>query len=254
MSTCITFLEKLMRTKLILVASALALAILACNWPDFLPPPAPEIAPTVLPTFVVPSDTLVPSATPLPTITLTPAVPIAWPKDLGVNCRFGPGKDWAAISALPIDTNAEIMGRTSESTWWYIRDPLNPGNFCWVATDVTDTAGNINFIPIVEAPAAQVTKVTANAEVAFNACGEPNPITFSGAITTNGPLTVTYHWEVGGDKQNITPDETIEFLEAGTQKITAGAYSADCGNYFIILKVTNPNEESSRKDIKVEAP
>jgi hypothetical protein len=243
-----------MKTKLIPAALTLVLAIVACNWPDFLPPPAPEIEPTVLPTFVVPSDTLVPSATPLPTMTLTPSVPIAWPRDLGVNCRFGPGKEWAATSALPLNTTAEIVGRTSESTWWHIQDPLNPGQLCWVATNVTDTAGNINIIPIAEAPSAQITGVTANAEVEFSACGEPNPILISGAITSNGPLSVTYHWEVGGDKQNITPDETIVFMESGTLKISAGAYSADCGNYFIILKVTDPNEESSRKDFKVEAP
>jgi acyl-coenzyme A thioesterase PaaI-like protein len=244
----------MMKIKSLLAGLALLLGSLACNWPDLLPPPAPEIQPTVLPTFIVPSDTPIPSATPLPTVTPTPGVPIAWPKDLGVNCRSGPGIEWAVVSALPMDTKAEILGRTSETTWWYIQDPLNPGSFCWVATSVTDTAGNMNIIPILEAPQALVTGVTVDAAVTFTACGGPNPITFSGSITTNGPATVTYHWEVGGDKQNATPDETIEFPEAGTQEIAAGAYSADCGKYFIRLLVTDPNEESARKDFKVEAP
>jgi hypothetical protein len=243
-----------MRTKLTLAGLILAMSILACNWPEFLPPAAPEIQPTIIPTFVVPSDTPVPSATPPPTASPTPGVPIAWPKDLAVNCRSGPGMEWAVVSALPEDTSAEIHGRTSETTWWYVQDPLNPGSFCWVATGVTNTAGNLNTIPILEAPQALVTGVTVKAAVAFTACGGPNPITFSGSITTNGPTTVTYHWEVGGDKQNTTPDETIQFLEAGTQKVTAGAYSADCGEYFVVLVVTAPNEESAQSNFSVEAP
>ena len=243
-----------MKTRLMLTGAVLLLGLLACNWPEFLPPPAPEIEPTALATFVVPSDTPIPSATPLPTATPTPGVPIAWPKDLAVNCRSGPGTGWAAISALQVGTSAEIVGRTSETTWWYIRDPLNPGSFCWVATSVTETAGNMNIIPILEAPEAQVTGVEVNAAVEFTACGGPNAITFTGSITTNGPGTVTYHWEVGGDKQNVTPDETIEFLKAGTQEVAAGAYSADCGEYFVILQTTGPNQESARRDFKVEAP
>ncbi len=243
-----------MKTKITFTTLVLILAMLACNWPDFLPPAAPEIQPTPIPTFIVPSETPVPSATPLPTLTPTPSGPIAWPKDLAVNCRFGPGKDWAAISALPVGITSEIVGRTSETTWWYIQDPLNPGKFCWVATDVTDTAGNMNLIPILEAPEALVDEVTVDVAVTFSACGGPNPIAFTGAITTNGPATVIFHWEVGGDKQNITPDETLTFVEAGTKSVTAGAYSADCGSYFVLLKTSSPNEEFDRQDFKVEAP
>jgi hypothetical protein len=243
-----------MKTKLSLAGLFLVLAILACNWPELLPPAAPEIRPTILPTFAVPSDTAIPSATPPPTASPTPGTPIAWPKDLAVNCRFGPGTEWEVVSALPEDASAEILGRTSETTWWYIQDPLNPGSACWVSTGVTDTAGNLNIIPILEAPQALVTEVTVNAAVAFTACGGPNSISFSGTITTNGPTTVTYHWEVGGDKQNTTPDENLELSEAGTQKVTAGAYSADCGDYFVLLVVTAPNEESAQRNFKVEAP
>jgi hypothetical protein len=233
---------------------AVVLAALACNWSDIAPLAAPVIEPSPLPTFGIPTRTPQPTETPLPTLTPTPDVPIAWPKDLGVNCRFGPGKEWEAISSLPAGTTAEIEGRTVDTAWWYIQDPLHAGDSCWVAYDVVDTAGNLNTIPLVEPPAATVTKVTADVLVAFTACGGPNEVTFKGTISTNGPATVMYRWEVNGDKKAILPEETLEFTEAEAQRITTSAFSADCGNYSAKLLVTSPNEEMAEKTFKIQAP
>lgn len=232
----------------------LVLAALACNWSDIVAPAAPEIEPTPLSTFAIPTRTLQPTETPLPTLTSTPDVPIVWPKDLGVYCRYGPGKGWEAISSLPAGITAEIEGRTVDTAWWYVQDPLHTGDFCWVAYDVVDTAGNMNIIPIVQPPVASVTKVTVDAVVTFTACGIPNEVTFKGAITTNGPITVTYYWEVSGDKQVVMPEETIEFTEAGMQKPTTDVFSADCGNYSVTLRVTNPTETSAEKVFKIQTP
>ena len=190
---------------------ALVLAALACNWSDIVPPAAPVIEPSPLPTFAISTLTPVPTETSLPMPTSTPDAPVAWPKDLGVNCRYGPGKEWEAVSSLPAGTITEIEGRTVNTSWWYVSDPLNLDSFCWVAFDVVDTAGNMNIIPIVEPPMASVTAVTADAVVAFTACGGSNQVALNGSITANGPAEVTYHWEVSGDQQEVTPDETIKF-------------------------------------------
>jgi len=237
-----------------LVILALLLAVLACNWSDIVPPAAPEIEPSPLATFAIPTRTPQPTETPLPTLTPTPAVPIVWPKNLGVNCRYGPGQEWEVVSSLLVGTTAEIEGRTVDTAWWYIQDPLHTGDFCWVAYDVVDTAGNLNTVPLAEPPVASVTEVTVDAAVAFAACGDPNDVTFKGTITTNGPATVTYRWEVSGDKQEIMPEETIEFTEAGTQKVSADVFSADCGNYAVKLRVTEPDEMSAEKTFKIQAP
>lgn len=243
-----------MKKHWLLTIIALFLAALACNWPEYLPPPAPVIEPTQISTFVIPTETLPPTSTALPTTTSTPSVPVAFPKDLPVNCRYGPGTEWAATSALTLEASAEILGKNTELTWWLVKDPLHEGERCWVSMKVTETGGNTGLVEIVPKPKAAVTKINVGAEVAFTACGGPNPVSFSGAITTNGPGTVTYHWEVGGDKQNVTPDETIVFSHSGEQQVQAGAYSADCGNYFIILRVTGPNEKDARQDFSIQAP
>ncbi len=243
-----------MHKRVIFPCLALTLAALACSLSDYLPAPAPVIEPSPLPTFAIPSETPIPTETPLPTITPTPQKPVAWPKDQGVHCRYGPGKEWEAVSAVPAGTTVEILGRVSETTWWYVTDPLHEGDACWVAFDVMDTAGDLRIIPIVEPPTARVTQVKVEATVSFVTCGGPNPVTFSGKITANGPTTATYHWEIGGEKQSVTGDQTLTFAEAGTQKLTFDAYDADCGNYFVVLSVTSPNEMTAQQDFSIKAP
>ena len=233
---------------------ALALAALACNWSDIMPPAAPVIEPSPLPTFAISTLTPIPTETALPTPTSTPEAPIAWPKDLGVNCRYGPGEEWEAVSNVLTDTITEIKGRTINTKWWYVSDPLHESDFCWVAYDVMETAGNLNTVPIVNAPIATVTASTVDALVAFSACGGSNQVTLNGEITTNGPTTVTYHWEVSGDMKTATPDETIQFAKSGTKKLAENSFSADCGIYSAKLVVTNPNEISNEKAFKVQAP
>ena len=152
------------------------------------------------------------------------------------------------------DTITKIKGRTVNTAWWYVSDPLTPDVFCWVNYDVVDTAGNLNIIPIVEPPVASVTAVTADATVASAACGATNQVTFNGSLTANGPATVTYHWEINGDAQENITEEMLSFTQSGTQKVSTNAFSADCGDYTVKLIVTSPNETSIEKAFKIQAP
>ena len=243
-----------MKNKWLLPLLILILVALACNWSDVAPPAAPVIEPSPLPTFAISTLTSTPTETPLPTLTSTPDVPIAWPKDLGVNCRYGPGKEWEVVSSLLADTSTEIKGRTVDATWWYVSDPLNPDGFCWVAYDVVDTAGNLNIVPLAEPPTALVTKVSVDALVTFTACGELNPVTFNGSIKTNGPAVVKYHWEVNGDAQETLPDTSLNFAQAETQQVSMDTFSADCGEYTLSLVITEPEETSAIREFSIQAP
>ncbi len=243
-----------MRNRWLLSILVLILATLACTWTDIVPPAAPVIEPSPLPTFAISTLTSVPTETPLPTPTSTPDAPIAWPKDLGINCRYGPGQEWDVVNTILPDTMIEIEGRTVNNAWWYVSDPQSPDGFCWVAYDVVDTAGNLNIIPIVEPPAGYVTAVSVDAVVDITACGEANQVSFSGLLKANGPTTVTYHWEVSGDSQTKSPDEYFQFSESGTQKLTTDFFSADCGEYFVRMVVTSPNETFSEKAFNITPP
>lgn len=206
-----------------------------------------------LPTFTA-TVTAAPSLTPTSTIVPTPSVPQVSPMSSGVNCRSGPDVGYSSVSSIALGGTAQIAGRNDDSSWWYVRDPFNSGGFCWVSASVVTTAGNLSGIPIIAPPAAIVTKVTANADVSSPVlCGGPNPITFSGKITTNGPTKVKFQWEITGDKTNTTSPETINFKDAGTKDATdPGTYTADCGHYKITLHVLSPNDISASKDFKVE--
>jgi len=239
-----------------LLFTALFLVALACNWSDVAPPAAPEIEPSPLPTFAIPTLTPIPTETPPPTPTSTPESPIALPKALGVNCRFGPGQEWQVASSIPEGTSIEIKGRTIDTSWWYVRDPLQTNeSFCWVAYNAVDTAGNLNTVPIVGPAAASVTDVSVDTVVVtFTACGSSNQAALNGSITTNGPGTVTYHWQVSGAAQETMPETALEVDGFGKQNVTSTLSLTDCGDYTAILRVTEPEEVSAQKVFNIQSP
>ncbi len=245
------------RMLLLLFAGVL---VFACNFPTAAPEllsPAPATesgAPQEPISDVQPTFTPLPTLTPTATIIPTPSAPQVTPISAAVNCRSGPDVNYDAISAVSLGQTAQITGRNEDSSWWYVRDPNNPSNFCWVSASVVTTAGNLSGIPLVALPAAIVTKVTVDASVASPVyCGGPNTIMFSGMITTNGPTKVEYQWEIRGDKSNTTAPETINFKSANTKDAPdPGAYTADCGNYSITLHVLSPNDMSAKQNFKVE--
>jgi hypothetical protein len=235
--------------------------ILACNFPLFAPVtqapggneaggnPAPSDTATAtsLPTF-----TPLPSIPSTPTTIPTPTIPQVTPISVGVYCRSGPDVGYDAVSSIVVGQVAEIVGRNDDRTWWYVRDPNDSSNYCWVSASVVTASGNLSGLAIIPAPAGVVTKVTVNAAVSFSSCGGPNVIEFSGKITTNGPVTVEYQWEVRGDKTNTTSPEELTFSKANTKDVPdPGAYKADCGDYSITLHVLSPNDISAKKNFSV---
>ena len=157
---------------------------------------------------------------------------------------------------LIFGTSTQVAGRNEDSSWWYVHDPSNPGGFCWIFSGVVTISGPIAGIPFKSPPPAIVTRVTVDVDVPdLPSCGGPNPVSFSGSITTNGSATVKYQWEVTGDKTNTTSTETLNFSEADTKDVPdPGSYSVDCGNYRITLHILTPNNTSASKNFKVEAP
>jgi hypothetical protein len=235
---------------------ALILAAAACNWSEVAPPAAPEIEASPLPTFAISTLTPIPTETLLPTPTSTPAVPVAWPKNEGINCRYGPGQEWEAVSIILPETVTQIKGRTVNTAWWYVIDPTKiEQSFCWVAYDVVDTAGNLNIVPLVEPPPATVTDaVLDSVEVTFSACEGENRVLLNGTVKANGPLTVTYRWEVSGADQETSDEKTLTFSRSGSNSVTAEMVLSDCGDYTAALRVTEPSEMLAQKTFRIQSP
>jgi len=251
------------RRPLLLLLAAFLLLACSCPLLSGTGVPLPGAA---SPTPPFPSDTpaplatLVPTDTPFPTATATPTIPIAWPKDVPVNCRYGPGTEWAVLSGLNLGQISEIAGRNSDSTWWYIKDPASPGSFCWVAASVTNTAGNTAALGIVNPPNAYVTGVTVKlspSSISLPGCfGPVQAITIKGTIAVNGPVKVKVKWHFELEQGGSFPSDTTNFAGVDSKIVNGPDYSPPpgAGNFWVRLIITSPNDKVGEAKYKILCP
>jgi hypothetical protein len=218
--------------RLVLFAGLLSTLLMACNITGAKPVATSTIMPTLSPTSI---PTLIPTSTPAD-VTLRV-------KDKLINCRLGPGIEYESVNELSQGQSARVAGRNEASTWLYIRDPGNPGGFCWVSADVTETLGAVNELPVAQPTPITVTNVSLRAEpdrIVVNCSQFPQTVFFEAQITTNGPALMTWRWEASTGA--ISDVGTLVFEEAGTQVINE-FYPVNAPNeYWVKLHILTPND------------
>ena len=236
-----------------------ALGMPSCNRPVDQPTETPLPTPTLVipitsestPTLV-PIDTLLAIDTPTDTPTSTPSLLLASPKDQPVNCRFGPGTQYAIAGALNPGRQAEMIGKNEDSSWWYVKNPSDPSTLCWLAASVTDTVGNVDALPVVEPPEIMVTSVNVSVDppgmnVACNAF--PQSVIITAFITTNGPSIVIWRWESSTGRTSA--ENNLLFEEGGT-KMVQDYYQVDSANdYSIQVRTIVPNVVIGQANFRV---
>ena len=250
-----------MKHKITTLIFILAFLVQACNLPSNIPvtetpTPEPSVEPSAtqpLPTDT-PTLTPLPTDTPLPTLTLTPSVPIAFPKDVAVNCRFGPGVGWVVLSGLQVGQTSQIVGRSTDFNWWYIVDPQNASRNCWVAAGVVDTAGNLSNIPTTATPLASVINVTVKIdpkELNVGGCiGPIPPSKVEGTIEVNGPVTV--EWRFDTQQLGALPNQSTVFDSAGSKTFSADFTPLlSAGTYWVRMVITSPNGIQGETSYKI---
>lgn len=240
-----------MRNQLWTATIALIFAMSSCNMLASQTTETPASTPTpMLDTPIASIPITAPTATKillgieLPTITptSTPSVSLASPKDHPVNCRFGPGTSYAVIGALIVGRQAEIIGRNQDSTWWYVRNPSDPSTSCWLSAEFVQTVGNVQSLPVVNPPDIMVTSINVRVDpptlnVACDAF--PKVVTISADITSTGPASVVWHWELSPGV--VSPDRNLLF-EEGATKTVQDYYQVDGVNdYLVKVQTTLPN-------------
>lgn len=207
-----------------------------------------------------PAETAAPAQPATATNVSTPSVPQITPISAAVNCRSGADISFAAVTVINLGQFAQIAGKNSDGSWWYVQNPNNPGTFCWVSASVVTASGNLAGIGVVASPPTtvptaapiMVTNVDVGASVSFNQCGGPNPVVFNGSITTNGATKVSFQWEITGAKSNTTAPQSLTFKGPGTKIApNPGTWTADCGKYTVTLHVLSPNNTSASKNFKI---
>jgi hypothetical protein len=251
-----------MKSKLSALFIVLALILQACNLPSNKPgTETPTASPSIEPSATQPLPTDTPTHTPLPTdtppptLTSTPTIPIAFPKNVSVNCRFGPGTDWIVQSGLQVGQTAQIVGKSTDFNWWYIVDPVNASRNCWVAASVVDTAGNLSNIPTAANPLASVINVTVKidpAEQNVGGCiGPIQPSKVEGTIEVNGPTAVQWHFDT--QQLGPLPNQSTDFDSAGSKTFTADFTPLIVdGSYWVRLIITSPNNIQSEVTYKIK--
>lgn len=250
-----------MKNSLYVVCILLAFTVSSCHLPNSQTTDTPQ--PPTQPTLDTPTSS-VSTATPIPIETLltfdsptlaptsTPSTMLASPKDQPVNCRFGPATSYAVAGALNLGQQAEIIGRNTDSSWWYVRNPSNPSTSCWLASSVTDAVGNVESLPVVNPPEIVVTDISVRVDPpAMNvACDAfPQLVIVSARITTSGPAVVTWRWE---SSTGIVSDEKNLLFEEGTTKTVEEFYQVNNANdYSIQIRTLLPNVAIGQANFKV---
>lgn len=242
------------------VAAALTaclLASLACSFPTR--PEAPAETPAEEMPMVEAGGTptappaLAETATPAPpaTATITPSPTLGPPvftAAVNANCRTGPGLVYGVVRVLSAGSTSSIVGRNAASTWWVVTD----GPQCWVSGSTGAPSGDLSGVPVIADPPTPTpthtatptatptvgliilpprtlivlpplvagSNVTADRTSYRGAC--PYRATWSGTITTTGPLTVEYIWQNShnsGPWSDSTWGGTLVFASGGTQPV-----------------------------------
>ncbi|MFN8413555.1 MAG: hypothetical protein U0Z26_14315 [Anaerolineales bacterium] len=227
----------------VLQTGLLSMLLVACQ---LSAPPSPTSSPTVLPTAV-------PSNTPLPAIPLT-ATPVELTlqvKEELINCRMGPGVVYSLVNELKQGQSARVVGRDLTSTWWYIRDPGNPGGYCWVSAEVTNINGDPSLLTIVQPAGASVEKVELIVDpqkMEVECTQFPVTFFFEARITVNGPTIVLWQWEASTGVSSDTG--TLVFEEAGTKVLNQYYQVGGPNDYWVKLHILNPNVLTEQADFR----
>ncbi len=127
-----------------------------CSMPDWFPGSGPQIHTTATP-LARPSFTPRPTNTAWPTFTPSPTIALATPTFPGiltgvisatVNVRSGPGTNYSAQRTLSKGLKISARGRDLDAEWLYLVPPPNG----WIKASFVTLSGDINNLPVVDAP------------------------------------------------------------------------------------------------------
>ena len=218
--------------RLVFFTGMLPVLLAACS----ITAPAPTV--TLTPAIVPTVATSTPAATP----TATPVQMSLRIKDEIVNCRFGPGTGYVTVNELRRGDTVRVLGRNDSSNWLYVRDPGNPGGFCWLSVSVVELDGQAEQLSVAAPPFVTVTNVSLRAEpnrIVVNCSEFPQTVFFEAKVTTNGPTLLTWNWEASTGA--VSDIGTMIFEEAGTQVINEFYPIGGPNEYWVKLHVLTPS-------------
>lgn len=105
---------------------------------------------TALAPTSTPESTPTAELSPTPEFTATPSKVIVM-VSANTNCRSGPGSEYSIEGALTIGQQAEVVGKSSDTGYWIIKNPNGSGT-CWLWGEFAALTGNTDGLQEVAAP------------------------------------------------------------------------------------------------------
>jgi len=238
-------------------AACFVLMLTACHLPNRTTntPLATPVIAAPSTTFVtpglIPIETLLARATATFVPTSTPRALIASALDQPVNCRYGPSTAYAVVGGLDVGGRAEIIGKNIDATWWVVKNPSDPSTTCWLVASLVNAVGNLDALPVMNAPLAQVSniQIQVNPPSMNVSCNSfPQYITVTAEITVNGPTTVTWRWETS--EGEVFDKDPLLYLESGSQSVLLYYKIASARDYWIQARALTPNDAAGRAIFK----
>ncbi|HSG41772.1 MAG TPA: hypothetical protein VLA72_01335 [Anaerolineales bacterium] len=237
----------------------LAVLLTSCNLnavqetATLLSTPTPVSSPTSFPTpTIIPIETLLARDTPTVAPTATSRLILASPKDQPVNCRFGPNVSYSVTGALAIGRQAEVIGKSIDETWWYVKNPSDPSTNCWLSGDFIIVVGNVEALSVVSPPEIGVTNINVQVDPVLMNVGcaaFPQIVNLTAQITVNGPTIITWKWETSAG--DVFPEETLLFESEGIKEVRKILTVWSANDYWVNLHVLIPNDRSGGANFKV---
>jgi hypothetical protein len=223
----------------------LVVSLASCNFPTTRGTSTPVATP-------IPSGTRSVPPSPTLTFTATAFLSVALPKSATVNCRSGPAVTYTVVGELRPGRQAEVIGKSADLAWWYVKNPSDPSTSCWLFAEVVSIEGNVETLPVVNPPGVTVTAVTVSVEppvmnVACNAF--PQLVTINIQISASGPSTVFWRWEEvsTGD---LSEEQSLLFEEGGTKTVQDLYQVRSARDYTMVVRTLQPNEATGRATFK----
>lgn len=147
------------KTQRLIVIAIITVIALACTLPSGAPTASP------VPGEGSPSATVTETATPSPTIVTGTACLPTVITNTDANVRSGPGQVYGILGQLPQGSTANVAGKNSDGTWWYIEFAAGPNGHAWIAGSVTTAICIPSTLAIVAAPPTPVPPTFTNTPV-----------------------------------------------------------------------------------------
>lgn len=231
-----------------IVNAVMFLTLSACNLPSNKTPlsaPTIDTPPSASSTpTLIPIETLLARLTSTPEPTATPSLSVAFASDAPVNCRSGPATSYSVIGELKPGRQAEVIGKSADLAWWYVKNPSDPSTSCWLFADVVTVVGNVELLPVVKPPEVTVTGVTVSVEPVLTSvtCDAfPQSVTLNIQISVSGPSMVVWRWEESSTG-DVSEEQRLLVVEGGVKNVQALYQVKSARDYTMIVRTLQPNE------------